>query len=387
MVKILPGTPPVSGPAAAQLRDRSAVADVATRRTDRTGTSGAGGAVMLGAVFDALPEAALAFDPATGEIRFMNRAAREALAPRAGAAQTVETCGLFASAEVRGRLVERVLAGDGDRHPVEIGGEDFVCSARLAPGEDGGALVVLLLRRDTAEGEREREQMLSVITHELRTPLTSIKGALELLQSGTAGPLAEKAQSLVGIAISNSTRMLDLIREILLLEETRQSGPAINARTVALAPLIDAAVETHQGYAAHLGVTLEAGAIAPDLFVRVDPLRLSQILSNLLSNAAKVSPRGGKVEIGARREGPEAVISVRDHGPGIPEELHMTLFDRFSRSEAAGGRSGIASSGLGLNIVKTLVTKQNGRIRFETEAGKGTTFRVSFALAETPGAG
>jgi signal transduction histidine kinase len=206
------------------------------------------------------------------------------------------------------------------------------CYAIASP--DGKQRVLLIVRdiSQQTDGERARKELLSVITHELRTPLTSIKGALELLKGGATGALSDQASSLVTIATANSERMLGLIRDILEMEEINQAGFEITPEHLNLSALVQSTLEAHSGYGAHLAVSFADAGTEPDLFTVTDPRRVSQVLSNLLSNAAKVTERGGTVELWARREGAEAAIYVRDHGPGIPEALRDKLFERFAKS-------------------------------------------------------
>ena len=254
------------------------------------------------------------------------------------------------------------------------------CYAIASP--DGKQRVLLIVRdiSQQTDGERARKELLSVITHELRTPLTSSKGARELRKGGATGALSDQASSLVTIATANSERMLGLIRDILEMEEINQAGFEITPEHLNLSALVQSTLEAHSGYGAHLAVSFADAGTEPDLFTMTDPRRVSQVLSNLLSNAAKVTERGGTVELWARREGAEAAIYVRDYGPGIPEVLRDKLFERFAKSSEPN-RSQVSGSGLGLSIVKTLVAKLGGTISFTTESGVGTTFRITLPLS------
>lgn len=236
-------------------------------------------------------------------------------------------------------------------------------------------VVMFHIETDQERAEYLRKEVNSVITHELRTPLTSIKGALDLIKSGLVGDLTKEAQTLLNIAGSNSDRMLDLIKEILDLNESAQIGDVYESELIKIVPLLDSLVATHQGYGSYHGVDVKMRPTDAALNAYVVPSQLTKILSNLLSNAVKASERGDSVEIWALTSGASTAVFVRDHGDGIPAELRDNLFERFTKA-SWGNNQTVGSSGLGLNIVRTLVEQLGGAISFETEDGKGTVFRV-----------
>ncbi|MBU2867750.1 sensor histidine kinase [Pacificibacter marinus] len=240
---------------------------------------------------------------------------------------------------------------------------------------DAYLVVIFHIETDQERIEYLRREMNAVITHELRTPLTSIKGALDLLKSGLVGPLTEKAQMLLNIAGSNSDRMLDLIQEILDLSENAQIGDIRESEVIKIAPLLESLVVTHQGYGSYHGVDVQMRPTDAALSVCAVPSQLTKILSNLLSNAVKASERGNSVEIWAQASDGSVAVFVRDHGAGIPVDLRDNLFERFTKA-SWGNDQTVGSSGLGLNIVRTLIEQLGGAISFETEEGKGTVFRV-----------
>ncbi|MEM5476788.1 HAMP domain-containing sensor histidine kinase [Pacificibacter sp. AS14] len=247
--------------------------------------------------------------------------------------------------------------------------------------KSGDPYLVVMFHVETDQERTEflRREVNSVITHELRTPLTSIKGALDLLNSGLVGSLTEKAQTLLNIAGSNADRMLDLIQEILDLNERAQVDDVREHEVIKIAPLLESLVVTHQGYGSYHGVDVQMRPTDAALQVCVPPSQLTKILSNLLSNSVKASERGNSVEIWAQASGASIAIFVCDHGAGIPVELRDNLFERFTKA-SWGNDQTVASSGLGLNIVRTLVEQLDGAISFETEDGKGTVFRVDMPV-------
>ena len=265
---------------------------------------------------------------------------------------------------------ELKLAGrhrDGSEIPVEIA----LSYARTEQGLWVMSHIVDIRAR--LEVERMKNEFLAVVSHELRTPLTSIRGSLGLLAGGVAGALSERAASLVQIALANSERLVRLINDILDIEKIEAGKLAFHFAPVDLGRLAVESIEANHGYAAQLGVTFALAGPPPVAAVNGDADRLLQVLANLLSNAAKYSPRGGEVTLSVTA-GDEAVrVAVRDRGPGIPETFRRHLFERFAQADGSDSRQK-GGTGLGLAISRAIVEKHGGHIGFETAAGGGTTF-------------
>lgn len=228
--------------------------------------------------------------------------------------------------------------------------------------------------------ERLKSEFISTVSHELRTPLTSIRGSLGLVFGGVTGPLNEKALELLAIALKNSERLTDLINDILDIEKIDSGRMKFAFETQALASLMLQAVDANRAYASALDVSIELAPMPQSIEVSVDSGRFLQVMSNLLSNAAKFSPKGGTVEVAVGVMGRDVRISVTDHGPGIPEEFQARIFQRFSQADSSDTRSR-GGTGLGLAITKSIVERMGGRIGFDTRAGDGTTFFVDLPLA------
>jgi PAS domain S-box-containing protein len=237
---------------------------------------------------------------------------------------------------------------------------------------------------DQKQIERMKNDFISVVSHELRTPLTSIRGALGLLAGGVAGELPEKARTLLNIAAKNSDRLGRLINDILDIEKIESGKMGFRFAPQDVMGLLELAVESNRSYAEAYEVELRIAAGISDVRVWADADRFQQVVTNLLSNAAKFSPRGGVVEIaGTRASGGRVLISVTDHGRGISPEFQDRIFEKFAQADTSSTRQK-GGTGLGLSISKAIVERHGGRIWFESEPGVTTTF--FFDLPEWGGA-
>jgi len=220
--------------------------------------------------------------------------------------------------------------------------------------------------------ERMKDDFISMVSHELRTPLTSIRGSLALIMGGVAGELPEKARILTEIAAKNSERLVRLVNDILDIEKIELGTMAFRPAQIDLMPLVEQAVENNRAYAQQWDIELRI-VEAAKARIWADADRLQQVLANLLSNAAKHSPRGGVVEIGVRKGGGQVLVSVTDHGNGIPPEFQPRIFAKFAQADASSSRQK-GGTGLGLSISKAIVERHGGRLWYETAPGEGTTF-------------
>ncbi|HEY2738114.1 MAG TPA: ATP-binding protein, partial [Thermoanaerobaculia bacterium] len=213
--------------------------------------------------------------------------------------------------------------------------------------------LIYAVARDISE-QRKVEQMksdfISVVSHELRTPLTSIRGSLGLIAGGVVGELPEKVRPLIDIAAKNSERLVRLINDILDVEKIESGQMSFRLVPQEIMPLVEQAVESNRAYGEQFDVGLLIVEAAPGVRVRVDADRMQQVLANLLSNAAKFSPRGGTVEVRVKRRTHGGVrLSVTDHGKGMPPEFEERVFEKFAQADASSTRQK-GGTGLGLSI-------------------------------------
>jgi len=266
-------------------------------------------------------------------------------------------------------------------------GLELTCEWTLIPlvNEDNHVTSVVLQGRDITQqraAERVRSEFTSTLSHELRTPLTSILGSLQLLQSGALGDLEQEQNELVGVAERNGQRLLDLINEVLDIEKIESGRVALVPEPIALDALLEESLRLNQGFADRFKVRLALAGEVPQVTVRGDRKRLMQVMTNLLSNAAKFSPPNGTVEVAVRRTDGNVRVEVGDRGPGIPEKFRNRIFGRFAQADSADSRIK-GGTGLGLAISKRLVEMMQGRVGFEDRAGGGTSFFFELPVMRT----
>ena len=263
---------------------------------------------------------------------------------------------------------------DGSAIPVEVS---------VSPVALGGQMRYLAVVRDVTERkqvDQMKSEFVSTVSHELRTPLTSISGSLGLIAGGAAGELPERARRLVEIAQSNSARLIRLINDILDIEKIESGRMTFHVTAVPLERLLPTAIEAIRPFAATHEVALQLGEVPEGAAVMADEDRLMQVVTNLLSNAAKWSPQGGTGLVSAAPNGRFVRISVGDKGPGIAEEFRTRIFGKFAQADSSDTRQK-GGTGLGLSIVREIVERLGGVVGFDTVIGDGTTFHVDLPAA------
>ncbi len=222
---------------------------------------------------------------------------------------------------------------------------------------------------------RLRDEFVAVISHELRTPMTSIIGYLELISEGDAGPLTTEQRAYLGVVQRSTDRLVELVDELLLVAEAGRGQLALELVDVDSGALVTDAVAAGRPAADTRSIVLRAEAGDGGTF-RGDRKRLGQMLDNLVSNAIKFTPDGGRVSVRSAQTDGGVLFEVVDSGAGITAEDQEHLFDAFFRSRTAIERA-VPGTGLGLTITKAIVDAHGGAIEVRSPAGGGTTFRVT----------
>lgn len=227
---------------------------------------------------------------------------------------------------------------------------------------------------------RAKSQFVAVVSHELRTPLTSIKGSLDLVNSGMLGPMPEKAQSILKIAGKNSERLAALINDILDLQKIEAGEVDYRFAPVDVRDLVLDAVDSNRGYANTLKRKIHADVDGREpLLIRADEKRLMQVMANVISNALKFSHEGGLVTVAFSRIGSKVRITVEDSGVGIPENSKDKVFGKFTQVDSTDVRE-VGGTGLGMNISKKIVEDHGGVIDYTSTPGEGTTFFIDLDI-------
>jgi signal transduction histidine kinase len=242
------------------------------------------------------------------------------------------------------------------------------------------AIQRLLTEQNTRLRELDlmKDEFVSLVSHELRTPLTSIRGYLELLLE-EGGNLTSEQERFLGVVDRNSERLLDLVGDLLFLAQVDAGKLTIEREDVDFEQVVQDSVETLRPIAESRRIKLIT-SITPVPRLVGDRARLSQVLDNLLSNALKFTPEGGRVSVSLHADGDRAVVEVQDNGVGIPGAEQNRLFERFFRSSRAT-ENAIPGTGLGLAITKAIAERHGGRISVESEEDVGTSVRVELPLA------
>lgn len=220
--------------------------------------------------------------------------------------------------------------------------------------------------------ETSRKNMTSDIAHELRTPLATIKSHLEAFEDGVFQPTSDRIHSLK----EEIERLISLVQDLEHLTAMESPEFSLEKKQEELNKIITKSMDAVAGAFVQKGVALYS-ELQPNVELSVDAKRIAQVLINLLSNALRYTPAGGKVIISTHAEKDSVFISVKDTGIGIPKEEIKQVFERFYRGEKSRSREH-GGSGIGLTIVKRIVEAHNGLIWIKSESGKGTEVHMKF---------
>jgi PAS domain S-box-containing protein len=246
---------------------------------------------------------------------------------------------------------------------------------------DGELKAYVVVARDiTADLETEqlKADFVATVSHELRTPLTPLKGFLSALLNGSVEDSPKAREEYYRIMLNQANRLERLITDLLEVSRIESGKPVVDARPTELTSLI---AEHIKEYPAEDASRMEIRTGGDPVLVHADPFRVGQVISNLVSNALKYSPSTSQVEVDVQKDGEQAILSVRDHGEGIPLSEQDRVFERFHRVESGMTRT-TGGTGLGLYIAKRLVEAMGGRLWLLSRPGEGSTFSFSLPLAE-----
>ncbi|MGA9997319.1 MAG: ATP-binding protein [Pyrinomonadaceae bacterium] len=225
-----------------------------------------------------------------------------------------------------------------------------------------------------------KEEFLALTTHDLRSPLTVISGVISFFTSGRLGELSPEQQNMVSMMERNAQVLIELVNDLLDASKLESGTMRLDLTSIDLCALTNELRETMEPLAREKSITLVETLSETLPPIEADRTKLRRILVNLLSNALKFTPKGGRVELRAEQTGGQMFIAVADTGVGIAPEDVERLFDKYeqTRSRATRGEKG---TGLGLYITKQLVELHGGEIKVTSEPGTGSTFSFTLPIA------
>ena len=350
------------------------------------------------------PVGVMVFDAGTGEVRSINREARRIVsdlcAPDGTAEQLLEVL-TFRRADGREVSLEEFPLAQALSTGETVRAEEIVLQSpdgrsvttlvnatpiRSEEGEVESVVVTLQDMTPLEELERLRAEFLGMVSHELRTPLTSIKGSAATLTEAASELDPAEMLQFFRIIGEQADYMRDLIGDLLDVARIETGELSVAPAPVEVASLVDEARRRFQSGGGRNNLRID---LSPDLpLVMADGRRVVQVLSNLLSNAARHSHEASAIGVSAVREGYHVAVSVTDEGRGIAAERLPHLFRKFSRLEGEDRGRDIAGSGLGLAICKGIVEAHGGRIWAESDGpGLGARFTFTIPVAQGPGMG
>lgn len=226
-----------------------------------------------------------------------------------------------------------------------------------------------------------KSEFVAIVSHELRTPLTSIKGSLDLVNSGKFGELPTRIQNLLGLAGKNAQRLANLVNDLLDIQKLEDGQMRFKTGVVEIGRFLTEAISAHQGLAEQCNVRFvnDAQSQTP-VHVNTDPARMMQVMGHVLSNAAKFSPDQGDVHIGYGLKADKVCIFVRDQGIGIPPDVEDQIFARFVQLDSSNQRQ-FGGTGLGMNIARDITKAIGGKISYTSVLNVGTTFFIELPCA------
>ncbi|AJY76694.1 ATP-binding protein [Paenibacillus beijingensis] len=328
----------------------------------------------------------------TGEVTFINRNMRNLVGGLAAAEQMHLTAadlfrqldGKVKDSDKLKRFYEDALQlpeGRSSSFIYEIGQPERIIiqvyAQQLFNGQELSG--TLFVHRDMTR-EREVDEMksefVSTVSHELRTPLASVLGFAELMLHRELTP--ERQRKYISTIYQEAARLTDLINDFLDLQRMESGKQSYDMKAIEIAPLLEEVADLHRAAAPQCSIVLQLQE--QPLTVKGDRDKLKQMLMNLIGNAVKYSPDGGRIDISCLSEQDEIRIDIADQGLGIPEEALPHLFTKFFRVDNSDRRE-IGGTGLGLAIVKEIVEKHEGRIEVRSTLGEGSVFTVHLPAA------
>jgi signal transduction histidine kinase len=253
---------------------------------------------------------------------------------------------------------------------------DYTRRVRATSGDEIGQLAAAFNRMaaDLAAADQQRRELIANVSHELRTPISALQGTLENMVDGVEPADPHMLQTMLG----QVERLGRLVAQLLDLSRLESGAVPLQRQRFPILPVLQDVAELSRLHAPHVEVRVDA----PDAEAEGDPERVHQVVANLVENAVRHTPSGGRVELRARSTSNGVTIHVDDDGPGIPPEAAERVFERFYRADAARA-SGQGGAGLGLAIARWIVDLHGGDIRVEQRRPHGCRMVVDLPTEGT----
>lgn len=259
---------------------------------------------------------------------------------------------------------------------IKHNGDIFSIELQISQFTINDSIIFLGTIRDITrqkEVDKAKGEFISTVSHELRTPLTSIRASLGIMASGKVGALPEKVARLTTIAKDNTERLITLVNDILDIEKMQSNKMVFEFSTLSILEVVETCLEINHPLTDKFDIEFVLQASPEKINIKGDKSRLIQVMNNLLSNAAKYSPKKGMVTISTTQLPGLVRVSISDQGPGVPKEFYPHIFGRFKQADSSDTRK-VGGTGLGLNISQEIIKRHGGHIDFEREEGKGAVF-------------
>lgn len=311
-----------------------------------------------------------------GEVIHINPAARSILGLEAFNMNFIDFCSKYS---INLSFGDFIYLGSSASNTADISVNDKIIRVEFAVFTDdvkkaGGIIAVLHDITEQERLEKMRREFVANVSHELKTPLTSIKSYTETLLDGALQD-RETAENFLKVVNSEAERMSRLVRDLLQLSSLENRQIKWNLQSIQLTDIVKNSIMKMQMEAKNKGQLLESYVIGELPEVQADPDRIEQVILNILSNAIKYTPEGGRISVYIGKTHTEVYFKVADTGIGIPQDDLPRIFERFYRVDKARSRE-MGGTGLGLSIAKEIMEAQEGSIAITSEPGRGTEVTV-----------
>lgn len=345
-----------------------------------------GGRRRLAAVLASTSDAVIVTDP-TERVLLLNPAMERIFGVKARDVTKRHVAGVLPVKS----LVEALTGDDAYTHNVEVPVEDgrvFYASVSRIVSQEGQALGRVAVLRDIThlkEIDEMKSDFVSTVSHDLRNPLTFMRGYITMLPM--VGELNEKQHEYMDKILSGIDQMARLVDDLLDLSRI-EAGIDFQQDDIEIKPLLTDIADEYWQHAHLAGIKIQVDVGSDVTTVRGDQALLRQAITNLLGNGIKYAPKSGPLYLRAEQHSGKVIISVKDNGPGIPEQAQIRLFEKFYRVKQPGTEK-IKGSGLGLAIVKTIAERHGGAVGCHSAQGEGSTFFIELPCfpASTNGSG